>query len=366
MKIIGPIAGIGSRLRPFTLSKPKAFIRVAGKTVLDHILTKFLNTFDDNTELILIVGYKKRQIINYVKKHYSDKFKLVFLEQEPRGYRDGTPYYWGLAEAVYLAHERFEEIEIKDPEDNKRHGSLIFLGDMILLDEYSYILYRYYESDVDGIITVMTVPKEKASSYGIVDVDENNIIQRMVEKPQEYISNLAIAGIYAFSHSTTEALFNHIQGRLDKRSEKTEEIYLTESLQYLIDSGYKIAAVELKKGILDFGNPSALLNGNKYLLEHYNRPSSNNYKSRGIKIEKSLIKNYIHIGDNSVIKNSVIGPYVSIGRNCVIKNSILENCVIERNTKLKKIITENSIIGSNVIIEDMSKSNVIIGDKCTM
>ena len=63
MKIVGPIAGIGSRLKPFTLSKPKAFITVAGKTVLDHILTKFSHTFDPNTELILIVGYKKRQII---------------------------------------------------------------------------------------------------------------------------------------------------------------------------------------------------------------------------------------------------------------------------------------------------------------
>ncbi len=365
MRIIGPIAGIGSRLRPFTLSKPKAFIRVAGMTVLDHILSKFQNTFDDNTELILIVGYKKRQIINYVKKHYSDKFKLVFLEQQPRGYRDGTPYYWGLAEAVYLAHAQFEDIEIKDPEDNKRQGSLIFLGDMILLDEYSYLLYRYYESDVDGIITVMTVPKESASSYGIVDVDENNIIQRMVEKPKEYISNLAIAGIYAFSYSTTKALFDHIEGRLNKRSEKTKEIYLTESLQYLIDSGHKIAAVELKQGILDFGNPSALLNGNKYLLEHHNTPN-NDYKSRNIQIDKSLIKNFVHIGNNTVIKNSVVGPYVSIGENCVIQNSILENCVIERNTKLKKIITENSIIGSNVIIEKMSKSNIIVGDKCTM
>ena len=75
MKIIGPIAGIGSRLRPFTLSKPKAFIRVAGKTVLDHILTKFSNTFEPGTELIIIVGYKKRQIIDYISKNYRDKFK---------------------------------------------------------------------------------------------------------------------------------------------------------------------------------------------------------------------------------------------------------------------------------------------------
>jgi len=365
MRIIGPIAGIGSRLRPFTLSKPKAFMRVAGKTVLDHILTKFLNTFDQNTELILIVGYKKRQVIDYVEKHYSDKFNLTFLEQTPRGYRDNIPYYWGLGEAVYLPYEKFDDVEINSPEDNKREGCLIFLGDMILLDEYSYLLYRYYESEVDGIITVMKVPKEEASAYGIVDVDKNNIITRMVEKPKEYISNLAIAGIYAFSHTTTQTLFQHLKDRLDQRTEDTKEIYLTESLQHLIDTGHKIAAVELKKGILDFGKPSALLNGNRFLLE--NQPVNNNdYKSRNITIEKSLIKNYVHIGKDSKIVNSVVGPYVSIGKNSKIVNSIIENCVIERNTRLKNIITDNSIIGSNVQIENMSKSNVIIGDKCTM
>ncbi len=365
MRIVGPVAGIGSRLRPFTLSKPKAFMRVAGKAVLDHILTKFLNTFDQNTELILIVGYKKRQIIDYVQKHYADKFKLTFIEQTPRGYRDNIPYYWGLGEAVYLSHEKFNNVEINSSEDNKREGCLIFLGDMILLDEYSYLLYRYYESEVDGIITVMKVPKEQASSYGIVDVDENNIIIRMVEKPKEYISNLAIAGIYAFSYTTTQALFQNLKERLDQRAELTKEIYLTESLQYLIDSGHKIAAVELKKGILDFGKPSALLHGNRFLLEHQ-IVNNNDYKSRNIMIEKSLIKNYVHIGKNCYIKNSVIGPYVSIGKDSKIENSIIENCVIERNAKLKNIITDNSIIGSNVQIENMSKSNIIIGDKCNI
>ena len=210
MKIIGPIAGTGTRLRPFTLNKPKAFINVAGETVLDHILKKFINTFDKSTELILIVGYKKRQIIDYVKQKYSDKFKLTFIDQEPRGYQDNIPYYWGLGEAVYLANQQFKELKELNPEEDKREGVLIFLGDMILIDEYSYLMYRYFESDVDGIITVMEVSEEEASSYGVVVVDENNIIQKLVEKPKQYTSNLAIAGIYAFSYKTTLALFKNM------------------------------------------------------------------------------------------------------------------------------------------------------------
>ncbi|MFX1445964.1 MAG: sugar phosphate nucleotidyltransferase [Promethearchaeota archaeon] len=362
MKIIGPIAGIGSRLRPFTLSKPKAFISIAGKTVLDHILISFTNTFEVETELILIVGYKKRQIINYITENYNDKFKLTFIEQVPRGYKDNVPYYWGLGEAVHLAHKRFKKNDFKTKEDDKREGSLIFLGDMIILDEYSYILYRYHESDVDGIITVMKVPKEEASSYGIVITDENNIIKNLVEKPKNFVSDLAIAGIYAFSHSATIALFDKIKKYLDKRTENSKEVYMTESLQDLVDSGFKIAAIELKKGILDFGRPSEVLKGNKFLLDHQSIVKED-YQKLNISIEKSFIKNPNFFGKNTKIINSVIGPHCSIGNDSIIENSILQSCVIENNVKLKNIISENSIIGSNVIIENIIKNNLIIGDK---
>ena len=362
MKIIGPIAGIGSRLKPFTLSKPKAFLTVAGKTVLDHILEKFSNTFDPNTELILIVGYKKRQIINYVKKNYADKFKLTFIEQIPRGYSNNIPFYWGLGEAVYLSNIRFKKQHFETKEEDKREGALIFLGDMIPIDEYSYFMYRYFESDIDGIITVMEVPNEDASSYGVVTVDENSIIQSLVEKPKEFISNLAIAGPYAFSNSATIALFENIKYYLDQKSDTTKEIYLTQSLQDLVDKGFRIAAVKLKKGILDFGRPSELLNGNRYLLTQ-NSVKKEDFPELNITVDKSFLKNPVFIGENTKITNCVIGPYVSIGENSYIENCILENSVIEKKAQLNNIITKNSIIGSDVMVENISKDYLIIGDK---
>ena len=362
MKIIGPCAGIGSRLRPFTLSKPKTFIHVAGKPVLEHILNKFRETFDSNTELILIVGYKKRQITDFVKEKYGNTFKLTFIEQEPRGYNDDVPFFWGLGEAVYLAHNHFEQTTYSDKEENKREGALIFLADMIPIDEYSYIMYRYYESNVDGIITVMEVPKKHASSYGIVKTNKNMIIEKLIEKPKSYISNLAIAGIYAFSHSTSLALFENIKKYLDKRTEDSKEIYLTESLQDLVDSGFKIAAVTLKKGILDFGRPSALLFGNKYLLKQ-DSTNKEDFLTKHITTDRSFIKNPVYIGENSTIVNSVIGPYVSIGSDSYIENSIIENCVIEQAVSLKNLISSNSIIGTNAQVSNISKDNIIIGDK---
>ena len=362
MKIIGPIAGIGSRLKPFTLSKPKAFLTVAGRRVLDHILEKFSNTFDPNTELILIVGYKKRQITEYIQKHYADKFKLTFIEQVPRGYSDDIPFYWGLGEAVYLAHTRFQKLQIETKDQDKREGALIFLGDMIPIDEYSYFMYRYFESDVDGIITVMEVPKKNASSYGVVTTDKNSIIQNLVEKPKEFLSNIAIAGPYAFSYSATMALFQNIKKYLDKKTENSKEIYLTQSLQDLVDQGFKIAAVPLKKGNLDFGRPSELLNGNKYLLMQKS-VKKEDFMSLNITADRSFIKNPVYIGKNTKIINSVIGPYVSIGDNSSIMNCILENSVIEERTQLNNIITKNSIIGSDVMVENISKNYLIIGDK---
>ena len=362
MKIIGPIAGVGSRLKPFTFSKPKAFLRIAGKTVLDHILERFSNTFDHTTELILIVGHKKGQIINHVEKNYKDKFKLTFIEQLPRGYLDGVPFFGGLGEAVYLSSVRFKQQDFKTKEQDKREGSLIFLGDMIPVDEYSYIMYRYFESDVDGIITVMEVPNEDASSYGIVTVDKDSIIQKLIEKPKDFISNLAIAGIYAFSNSSTLALMKIIKGYLDKRSENNNEIYLTQSLQDLVDQGFKITAVKLTKGILDFGRPSALLKGNRYLLMH-NSVKSEDFRKLNITVDRSFIKNPVFIGQNTEIINSVIGPFVSLGENSIIEKCILENCVIEERTYLQGIISRNSIIGCDVKIGNISKDNLIIGDK---
>lgn len=364
MKIIGPIAGIGSRLRPFTLSKPKSFLTVAGKTVLDHILRKLTNTFDSDTELILIVGYKKRQIMDYIKKYYSDKFKLTFIEQIPRGYEEGIPYYWGLGEAIYLAHTRFTESTSKSLKDDKKEGSLIFLSDMIPIDEFSYLIYKYWESDIDGMITVMKVPKENASSYGIVTINENNLIQKLVEKPKNFISDLAIAGPYAFSNSATCALFKNLKKYLDQRKDTSKEVYMTQSLQDLVDQGYKIAAVELKQGNLDFGRPSELLNGNKYLLEQ-NSIRSEDFQHLNITVEKSFIKNPVYIGKNTKIVNSVIGPFISIGSNSYIENCILENSVIDSGAHLNNIISKNSIIGSNVDVENISKDNLIIGDKST-
>jgi glucose-1-phosphate thymidylyltransferase len=137
---------------------------------------------------------------------------------------------------------------------------------------------------------------------------------------------------------------------------------MTDSLQDLVDQGFKIAAVELKQGILDFGRPSELLKGNRYLLEH-GTGRIDDFQKSNITMDRSFLKNPVSIGKNTKIINSVIGPYISIGEASHIENCILENCVIEERAHLNNIISQNSIIGSNVKVENISKDNLIIGDK---
>ncbi|MFX0136687.1 MAG: sugar phosphate nucleotidyltransferase, partial [Candidatus Hodarchaeota archaeon] len=103
MWLICPIAGVGKRLQPFTYSKPKAFLKIAGKRLIDHILIKLKNSFPQGTNVCFIVGYKKRQITEYLKKYHSDYFKIHFIEQKPLGYEADAPYFSGLGDAILLA-----------------------------------------------------------------------------------------------------------------------------------------------------------------------------------------------------------------------------------------------------------------------
>jgi glucose-1-phosphate thymidylyltransferase len=233
---------------------------------------------------------------------------------------------------------------------------------MLPLEEYSYLMYKYWESNVDGIITVMKVSKENASAYGIVVVDKNHIIKKLVEKPKDFLSNLAIAGPYLFSNTATFAFFKNLKKYLDQRTAESSEIYITDSLQDLVDQGFKIAAVELKQENLDFGRPSELLKGSRFLLEQ-NSTRFDDFQRLDIMVERSFLKNPIFIGRNTKIINSVIGPHVSIGDSSHIENCILQDCVIETRAHLNNIISQKSIIGNNVKVENISKDNLIIGDK---
>ncbi len=362
MKLILPIAGVGLRLRPFTSTKPKGFVQIAGSRGVDHILRKIGSSLPKKTPIALITGYKKQQIQQYIIEVYSKQFCPSFIEQIPMGYNGDIPYFSGLGHAILLSQDWYFETD-DIPGRLNPNDTLIFLSDMIPVKDYEFILEMLEQDDNDGVIGTMIVPNEKTRFYGIVETDEKNYINSLVEKPEHTDSNQAIAGVYAFKAKTMKRLYEilgeqyaHHQEIIDTLEKK--EFQFTPALQKLVDEGFKLKSAAFKDGILDFGRPEALLSSNKILLDAI----SADYQTNNIEIKNSVIINPSAIDTGTKIENSIIGPYSSIGKKCIIENCNLNNVVIGDNCVLKKIITRQSIIGDSVRIESMIKNNMTLGD----
>jgi glucose-1-phosphate thymidylyltransferase len=362
MKFVVPMAGVGTRLRPFTFSKPKGFFKVAGKRLIDHILDLFKSVALGPSNLLIITGSQERAVTNYIQEKYQSDFTISFQTQQPKGYHGNMPYFGGLGQAILLSEVWYKKtIQNFDSTDPKDYA-IINLNDMVPLDGYqdfiSLLCSNSTHSDVDGVIGIMKVPKSTISSYGIVTVDPNTgFIKKLVEKPKKSISNLAIAGVYGFTPKTMKALYTYLRKEVKKFEGVEGEAQLTPALHDLVTNGFKLAPMEFKKGILDFGKYSTLLEGNKILLKKQNTIHDIT------NAPQSSLNAPSFIGNNVSIQNCVIGPYCSIGDNCILNECIIRNSVIGDGANLERIITQNSIIGDNVIMDDIIKDNMIIGDQ---
>ena len=350
MWLICPIAGVGKRLQPFTYSKPKAFMKIAGKRLIDHILIKLKNTFQKGTNICFIVGYKKRHITDYLLNHHSDYFNLEFIEQKPMGYSAGTPYFSGLADAVLLA----KKFANKD-------DCFIFLSDRLPMEDYTSLILTYHQEECDGILNIKQV--EHPEFYGVVELNEKGFIKNIIEKPKKFISNYAVSGAYFFGKNMTPRLFDLLEKSSKTPLENGQEHQMAPVIQQLIDEGFKIKINEMTEEILDFGRPEGLLDGNKHLLAELklNDPLYEKLQHSENKVDSKIVPP-VFLGENVKINDSVIGPNVSIGDGAIIDRCIISESVIGDGAHLKKIISSESIIGDYSILEDLIKKNISIGD----
>ena len=351
MWLICPIAGVGKRLQPFTYSKPKAFLKIAGKRLIDHILLKLKKTFSQGTNICFIVGYKKRQISEYLIQNYSDYFNLHFIEQKPLGYTAETPYFSGLGDAILLSRKFAENDDC-----------FIFFSDRLPMEDYTSIALNFHQQECDGIFNVKRV--EHPEFYGVIVLDgDGKYLTRIVEKPKEFISDYAVSGAYLFGKQTMPRLFELLEEQSKIPLDNGQEHQITPVLEQLIEEGVKFTINEMQGEILDFGRPKSLLEGNRHLLAELKLkdPLYENLFNSGNIINSKIIPP-VFIGENVKINDSVLGPNISLGDDVIVDKCILSECVIGDGAHVKKIISSESIIGDYSILEDLIKKNITIGD----
>jgi len=319
MKAIIPAAGIGERLRPLTLTRPKVLLPVAEKPILGHILDRIIESGIE--DVTLIVGYMGDQVIEYVKNHYD--LNLDFVEQKERK---------GLGHAVWKGLNSSNE------------PVLILLGDTILDLNY----YKFAQSQYN-IIGVMTV--EDPRRFGIVEV-KDGWVSKLVEKPEKPLSNLAIAGIYLLQ--SQERLKKAIEYIIENDITTKGEYQLTDALQVMLSWNDRMKTENIE-ACYDCGTRKTLLETNRHLLEKID------YKAN--KYPNSVIIPPVYIHPKADIRKSIVGPYVSIGDGVTICDSVIEDSIISDGANLKNVCLKNSLLGSKSSIQGMYHI-VDVGDNC--
>ncbi len=310
MKVIIPLAGLGTRLRPHTYTKPKPLINIAGKPMLAYILDKFRGI--DVEEFIFVVGYLGDQIEKYVSQQYGFKARYV-VQHEMQGQ----------AHALWLCR------------DHVNGPVFMVFGD------------TYFEADLsdvtgapqDSIAYVREVPDPRR--FGVAIVGEDGYVTKFVEKPASMDDRLAVIGMYYFTDGP--ALMDACGELMDKRIQTKGEYFLTDAINLMIPKGARFVTrpvIEWR----DTGKPETVLDTNRYLLDH---GSDNSAQHAG---DGCVIIPPVNIHPSAKLEHSVIGPYVTIGQDVRVTRSIIRNSIIDAGAIIEESTMDQSLIGKEAVV----------------
>ncbi|HEU4878287.1 MAG TPA: sugar phosphate nucleotidyltransferase [Gemmatimonadaceae bacterium] len=320
MKVIIPLAGKGTRLRPHTHVTPKPMMRVAGKPVMSYVLDQ-LRDLGGIEEIIYITGHLKEKVEDFAKK--SLDIPSVFIEQKVQ---DGT------AGAIALARDRVDQ------------PVLIIFVDTIFDADLSVV----NRTDADGIIWVKEV--EDYQRFGVVVSDESGNMTKIVEKPKTPVSKRANIGLYYIKN--WKLLFEGIDHVLASPANQGE-FYLTDAFQYMIDKGAKIQVIDVA-GWYDAGKIETMLETNQTMLE---KGRARRPKDTG----DCTIIDPVYIEDKVSLKGSTVGPNVSIGAGSVIENSTLSHTIVGTGARISNSKLAHSLVGDDTLLEGVV-GEVTVGD----
>lgn len=335
MKIIVPMAGMGKRMRPHTLTVPKPLIPVAGKPIVQKIIEDLAKVCGTGIEEVaFIIGPSFGEAVEKELVAVAQKLGAkgsIYYQEEPLG----------TAHAIMCAKESLDG------------NVLVVFADTLFKADFTL------DREKDGIIWVQKV--EDPSPFGVVKVDANNIITDFIEKPEIFVSDLAIIGIYYFKDGAY--LRSELQYLLDNDVREKGEYQLTNALENMKQKGTKFEPGQVTEW-LDCGNKNSTVHTNSRML-HFMHTANEKMVDDSVKAEDSLIIQPSLIGKNVIIKHSIIGPNAFIADGCHVSNSVVSNCMIQSNSTIKNAVIDNAMIGSHVKYQGEAK-DLSVGDYTTV
>lgn len=319
MNIIIPMAGLGKRMRPHTLTTPKPLLPIAGKPIVHRLVEDIAKVCPEKINKIGFIihpgfGKEVEENLKKIAKEVGAEGKIYYQHEA-----------LGISHALLSAKDLFT-------------GKVIVaFADTLFKAEFKL------DTSKDGIIWVQQV--QDPSQFGVVSLNDKNEIIDFVEKPSTFVSDLAIIGIYFFRNG--EDLGKEMQYLIDNDIREKGEYQFTTALQNMNRKGAKFIPGRVSEW-LDCGNKNVTVQTNQRYLEFI---KDQKLVSAKAKLINSVIIPPCFVGDNTVIENTVIGPYVSVGENAYIKDSRIMNSIIQSNTKISRAVLENSMLGNFVNFE---------------
>ncbi|WP_026236507.1 sugar phosphate nucleotidyltransferase [Pontibacter roseus] len=333
MRIIIPMAGMGKRMRPHTLTVPKPLIPIAGKPIVQRLV-----------EDIAKVCHEPIEEVAFIIGHFGDAVEQDLKNIAASVGAKGSIYYQ--EEALGTAHA------IMCAQDSLEGKVVVAFADTLFKADFKL------DTEADGTIWVQRV--EDPRPFGVIKLNEKNEITDFVEKPQEFVSDMAIIGIYYFRNGAY--LRSELQYLLDNDIKDKGEYQLTNALENMKNKGTKFIPAVISEW-LDCGNKNATVFTNQRYLEYIK--DQDGLVASSAQLQNSVIIPPVYIGENAVIHNSVVGPHVSIGDNTRVQDSIVSNSIVQKDSTIKNGNIANSMIGNFVSFEGR-QSDLSLGDYNTL
>ena len=317
MNIIIPMAGMGKRMRPHTLTTAKPLLPIAGKPIVQRLVEDIIATSNEKVDEIAFIiapffGKEVEDHLCKVAETLGAKGKICYQE---------TPL--GTAHAILCAG------------DTLSGNVFIAFADTLFKATFSI------DTQKDAIVWTQKV--EDPTAFGVVKLNEKNEIEAFVEKPKDFVSDLAIIGVYYFRDG--DGLKKELQRLIDENIMLKGEYQITDAMEHMLRNGVKFYTGQVDEW-LDCGNKDATIHTNQRILE--NKKDTEQLVSASAIVEQSIIIPPCYIGANVVIKNSVVGPHVSLENGVTIEDSRIKNSIIQTNSVVKNTHVFGSMLGKNV------------------